>query len=390
MIRILLLDCSSALTERLKAQGFDVESGTVGFSTGTRYLPSQIYEHNVLIYNPPSVLKQNDTYIDEHLIADCSPEFSLKPLRDHILNGATLLIFVNRVASEQKSQNAAYGWIPFMPSLSFTRDKVIESNSFQTSPAYDHKYLAPVLNVAELETPVRQKIGELEVRGISGYCFGLFWNAHLETLGEFIRLGGGHLIILPRFKSNAEMIETFLHRVVPKIYDLETRISLVDKYVSPAEHKAHDEIERIEAIIARSTELSSRAKTDLASARREKAIIIKEDAIAKQILNYYDTALKQEDVALFYLYKIVELIENKYGGEAVAIKSLGFATDWKSVKRTANVSYGDIRHAPKPSDVIVKWSNADIKKCFEATEKITFAYFATLFPSPTVMRQDKA
>jgi hypothetical protein len=97
-------------------------------------------------------------------------------------------------------------------------------------------------------------------------------------------------------------------------------------------------------------------------------------------VKYYDTALRQDDVALFYLYKAVELIENNHGGESEAIRKFGAGSEWKFLKKVANASYGDIRHAPKPGDVIHKWTDDDLKRCFDACEKIVLAYFESLFP----------
>jgi hypothetical protein len=44
------------------------------------------------------------------------------------------------------------------------------------------------------------------------------------------------------------------------------------------------------------------------SAKIRNQFVVSDGPTAKQILNYYDTALRQDDVALFYLYKAVELI----------------------------------------------------------------------------------
>jgi len=56
MVRILLLDCSESLKNKLESQWFNVESGTLGFCTGVRKLPSQVYEKDVFIYNPGVLL----------------------------------------------------------------------------------------------------------------------------------------------------------------------------------------------------------------------------------------------------------------------------------------------------------------------------------------------
>jgi len=76
----------------------------------------------------------------------------------------------------------------------------------------------------------------------------------------------------------------------------------------------------------------------------------------------------------------IELIENEQGGEGAAIKRFRSRSRVKSLKKVANASYGDIRHAPKPGDVIRPWSDQDLKACFEACEKIVLVYFNSLFP----------
>ena len=86
----------------------------------------------------------------------------------------------------------------------------------------------------------------------------------------------------------------------------------------------------------------------MASAKRKKINVIEADETAKQIQIYYDHSLRQDDAALYYLYKVIESIENKFGGEAVGIAAVGEQVAWKAVKRLANESYRDARHAPKP------------------------------------------
>jgi uroporphyrinogen-III decarboxylase len=99
MIRILLLDCGYQLLERLKNQGFDVESGTIGFQTGARQLPSQLYEKQIIVYSPTYLAVTNDGPIQPKDIKEFTPEFNLEYLSATVEAGATLLIFVNSWAS---------------------------------------------------------------------------------------------------------------------------------------------------------------------------------------------------------------------------------------------------------------------------------------------------
>jgi hypothetical protein len=385
MIRILLLDCSESIEQSLKAQGFDVEAGTVGFCTGVRKLPSQVYEKEIFIYNPTSIATYDagdvSIYVDEGDIEDSTPEYSLSHLGSRIKAGATMLVFVNRLSKHIEAQKRPYSWIPFMPSMQFTSDKTIYTNRFDEHPHWKQKAFLPIVTTQDLDLPVLQKIQPPQPQPYTDDVFPLFWNGNRETLGVLILRGSGRLIVLPKFLSNDSVIETFLHRVVPSIHDTQTRIGLVEMFRSPEQLKC---IEDLGGLTQAAKEIAVReeaARIRLATATREKSNIIKADETAKQIITYHTEARRQPEVALFYLYKIIESVEHRFGGEAAGMAAVGEATAWKSVKRLANESYRDARHAPKPSDIIKKWSEAEIKKCFVDTEKVIVAYFATLFAS---------
>jgi hypothetical protein len=377
---ILLLDCTSTLTEKFKRQGFDVTSGTIGFCSGSRQLPSQVYEKNIFIYDPHYFSpKETGGYIGIGEIKDYTPEFSLAYLQDHILRGATFLIFVNRIADDPEKQNGAYGWIPFMPRIHFTKDN--QPLSVRIEEDSNYKYLAPIVLQNELKTPVLQKIQAPRPaeHTYPSDVVPLFFNKNYDVLGVFIKRGDGELIILPEYKFNEEVINIFLNRVMPKLYTLETRINLIDKYFSPEESGVFSEIQKIENTLKELNNTLAEAKERLTTANRNKVNIIKNDETAVLILNYYGLATQQEDVALFYLYKVVEALENKYGGEKDAKNVLGCNTEWNLIGRLANESYSDIRHAPKPGEKIKEWNQKEIKDCFSAAEKIITAYLSTLF-----------
>ncbi|MBU0534250.1 MAG: hypothetical protein KJ887_05605 [Candidatus Omnitrophica bacterium] len=127
---ILLLDCSSSLTEKLKHQGFDVDSGTIGFCNGIRNLPCQVYEKDVFVYDPHCFARNEHGCISSSDIHDLTPEYSLSNLSRHIYRGATFLIFINRIVDDLKKQNEAYNWIPSIPGILFTKDyKPLAGNS---------------------------------------------------------------------------------------------------------------------------------------------------------------------------------------------------------------------------------------------------------------------
>jgi len=382
MIPILLLDCSPQLLETLQRQGFDVEAGTIGFQTGVRRLPSQVYEKTIFIYDPTSLFQRNGHDIQWGEIQDLTPHFGLERLRSRIESGATCLIFVNPLSLSEGNQNAAYSWIPYMPPLALTHDKLIGSNSFTDYPDLKWKALAPIVNKHDVELPVLRKVMAPPPKQFDNDVFVLMSNGQGDALGVLILRGKGRHILLPKFKSNHEVVETFLHRVLPAMYNLKANVGLVDQYKSPTERATADKLKELDLQRKYVESQLTAGRSELQAARREKSGLINSDATAKNILVYHDIAVRQDAVALHYLYKIIEILENKYGGEAEGIRALGCNAEWKHVKRSANESYGDMRHAPKPGDVIKKWSPEDIKKCFSDTEKIILSYFEALFTPP--------
>jgi hypothetical protein len=380
MPSILLLDCSSDLIEKLKRQGFNVATGSIGFCSGYRQLPSQVYEKDIFIYNPRYFARnESGGYININQIRDYTPEYSLEYLKDHIFRGAIFLIFINRIADDLEKQNEAYNWIPFMPRIDFTKDHQLIA--YRVGEDYNYKYLAPIVLEKELKTPALQKITPPKPAQYTHPpdVIPLIFNRNYEVLGIFIKRGKGELIILPEYKSNNEIISTFLNRVMPNLYSLETHVNFIDQFLSPEEKEIHDKIHNIENAIEGANEDLEEAKEKLTSATRNKIQTIKNDETAVLILNYYDLATQQDDVSLFYLYKIIEALEKKYGSEREAKNILGSNKEWNLIGKTANVSYADIRHAPKPGEKIKEWTEEEIKECFQASEKIIDNYLSTLF-----------
>jgi len=375
MPSILLLDCSNILTSKLKRQGFDVDAGNVGFCTGTRYLPCQLYEKNILIYNPSLVTSRRDGsgYISAGQVQNSTPEYGLTSLKQHILRGATILVFINHVAAVIGAQSGAYSWIPFMPNMHFTKDHKIYA--FPVSSNDRYKCLAPIISPVYIKKPVLQKLKPAIGEGGNP----LFFNMNNEILGTIIERGKGKIIILPQCQSNEDIISTFLHRVIPKLYDLKVRTNIIDEFVSTEEEKAQNEVKEIEEKIFKLNQAIEGSTEKLNSAKRNKIQTVKGDETATLVLNYYNLAKQQDDVALFYLYKVTEALGKKCGGEKEAKKNLDCNVEWNLIGKLANASYADVRHAPKTGEKIKEWTPDEIEKCFKAAEKIICAYLATLF-----------
>ena len=61
------------------------------------------------------------------------------------------------------------------------------------------------------------------------------------------------------------------------------------------------------------------------------------------------------------------------------LNAIGTGTELKAVKRLANESYRDARHAPEPGDAVKKLTPAETKEGFKNAEATVMAYFVTLF-----------
>lgn len=384
---ILLLDCSDELKKGLEKLGYSVEAGTIGFATGVRNLPSQIYESNIIIYNPQKIFRTDlSRNISEEIdVEDETPEFPLSHLKDHFMRGAMILVFANKLDEDisHADQDTSYNWIPSMPRMDFTKDTKVGATRLEYT---NYGHFSPLQELRDLETPVLLKLKthdsknpDFEETQTQHYAtFPMFKNANGETLGIIQKVFDGHLIVLPTYKSNDDQIINFLSRVL-KLKGPADSASLYD-FVSP------DELLAQESLIALETEENNlkdrvrEAKESVETQRRLKIQTIESDETAILIKSYYATAIKQKDVALFFLFKITEAIENKFGSEKLAKQTLiEVNREWNLIGTLANESYGDMRHAPKPGEKIKEWKQEEIDSAYEAAVKIIKAYFKTLF-----------
>lgn len=376
-VNILLLDCSSLLEEKLRRQGFNVAHGTVGYASRYRYLPSPFYEHEVIIYNP--------SYFSATDPGDW-PHFA-KPdtLWSHIRNGAVCLVFANPLSDSVLNLNTAYSWLPFMPPLEFTMDYRPLSVLTYVQP---HEYSVleqlsnyrPLISESDLKMPVRIKLCDRDYgKDRPADVIPLFLNKQDNVLGAVLEFGNGKFVVLPQYNDNESVIATFLNRVLPRLLDGGIPTDVADTFLSPDELATASEIQRVEAEKVKLEENLEQLREKRAKAERSKLATIEGDETAKFLINYFKQAQQQDDVALFYLYKIIEILEKKFGNETAAKQTLGCNAECNFIGKVANASYGDIRHAPRPGEKIKEWTEEDIRKCFEGAEKIIHSYLRTLF-----------
>ncbi len=115
-----------------------------------------------------------------------------------------------------------------------------------------------------------------------------------------------------------------------------------------------------------------RVNNAIRRARRE--ILASEDSTLRRCYDYIQDAGEREKESLFYLYKAIESIEDKLGGERKAIEVLGVCSELKFVKRLANEPVRDERHAPKDADALERPDRTDKAMARDCAIRILRAY----------------
>jgi hypothetical protein len=96
-----------------------------------------------------------------------------------------------------------------------------------------------------------------------------------------------------------------------------------------------------------------------------------EDDTLRRCYDYLQAARKKEgDDSLHDLYKVIEAIEHRFGGEAPTIAALGVGPAMKFVKRVANERVRDARHAPRADEVVTPNTGAEVGKALEFTIEV--------------------
>lgn len=364
---ILLLDCEADFEETLRKQGFDVLSGTTGFISGARRLPCQVYERNIIIFDPKP--PKNKLLLTDYIVRsnNLTPEYNLNNILEHLNRGAVILAFLKDLPVSD-SIKFPYSWIPAMPEIAPTKDSVINSVDLEGN------WIQPVVGKNYLKNPVLIKLLTTPSVGRR-----LYLNGNQEALGYMYDFGYGRVILLPDGKDNEKVINVFLHRALPKFWDYESQQALIDEFISPEEESLQKQLSDIVSEQEKLEEKQVEIKEKIVTANLNKTNTIKEDDTAVLILNYFDLALQQPDVSLFYLYKVTEALEKKFGNEKTAKETLRNNKEWNLIGTLANASYADVRHAPDPGEKKKEWTEEEITNCFEAAKKIIASYLLSLF-----------
>ncbi len=127
-------------------------------------------------------------------------------------------------------------------------------------------------------------------------------------------------------------------------------------------------------ITVRSLARQDRERVYDAIRRARNDLLGSEDHTLRRCYDYIQDAREREKESLFYLYKAIEAIEDKLGGERRAVELLSVGSDLKFVKRLANEPVRDERHAPKDADALQRPDRTDKAMARDCAIRILRAY----------------
>lgn len=376
---ILLLDCSDALKVRLEGLGYDVKTGTSGYITGMRTLPCPVYECDLIVYNPTCQPTKVTISAKEGPPTDTPVlDFSRDTLAKHALGGGHWLVFVNKLSEIEDIQQFAYSFVPGLPRPYFTQDSRFTLSKQLRDEKYMEKYLPLFRSPKSLKitTPIRIKLPGDKWENFTPFLV----NARGEELAGRTWGNSGTVTCLPTFDNNEEAVLVYLDHVFPKLSNSASRQGIEEFFLSPRELALVDEEVKITKEFTALEGGFHDTKREMAVERKAKLDKIRADETATRLLEFYRVAQEDPTDPWVPLFKIVETISHKFGGEAEGKAALVVCNaEWNLLKRLSNESERNTRHAVRPGEMERPVTNDEIRQSFEAAKKMTCAYFWTLF-----------
>lgn len=378
---IMLLDCTDDLAKRLRALGHEVYVGTTGHCNNLQKLSCQIYETDLVIFNPATISKVS---LLQAKPVNQSPEidFSYEAILSHLGDRGHWLVFLNRLTDNLILQQRLYSWLPTKPALQLTLDQKIKRP--REMPPYMDKF-TPLIDSprsVQIRQPVRLKLtgADLRYQSGAGAFLPLVENYRSEYLAGVVSLFYGTMTFLPSCENNDDAAVFFLDYVWPNLMPKAARGGLAEEFLSPAENDIEAEIRKLRETFNSTQNAYHGLQTKGSEARQAKLAKITGDETAQRILGYYRDAEEDQKNVHAHLYKVRDAISNRYSNDTAAKAALvDCNAEWNLLGLLTNAPSKDARHAPKPGEPVQLLSAGDVQKLFAAAKKMILAYFGTLF-----------
>lgn len=216
---------------------------------------------------------------------------------------------------------------------------------------------------------VRKRIGRFEFRvtddlvefeGTSGNLEDGAWSEAQVMADKFARLLGLRLGNVSISMSQAEDIRGGVRTISAQ---LACFVSVVDS--------ATVEITNEEGQVdSQGIELETQKAAEWAT----EFLPLADDQTFLRSLGYLQESLSKPEECLAKLSKAIEAVENYFGGERQAGRTLQMLDEIKYVKRLANEPLRDERHAPGPNGEIVKISDSERNEAIDLTRRFIAAF----------------
>jgi len=377
MIKILLLDCDESLAKKLKSKGFEVNVGTMGFNDGKRNIPVALYEQDIIFYNPknidfaikaPKVESENEKDKGRFYVKGITNETSEVIVGEDIYDflgasGVIVTFFNNLTNGDLKTEYA-------IPTSDRDLINTVNCDDEEEKAFY---YLFKDF-IPKLPTKRKQIYHSDYI-----YPDRYLQNKRRDNLASSYKTNDGLVVVLPEFPNNNEVMLHFMDYVYPALYEVKPNLPdflelhKIEKIKSLIESRktSQDLLEKTEKEI-----ISTNSKITAEYNRIEE--VIKNDPTAVSILGYLDDILDNKLNAWFSAYKITEKISDLYGGDIEAKKALGINEEFNFIRRIANETHRDTRHAPKPGEIVNPPKKEDIEKIIGFSKNIVKAYICKL------------
>ncbi len=103
-------------------------------------------------------------------------------------------------------------------------------------------------------------------------------------------------------------------------------------------------------------------------------IVLASESTLRQCYDYFQKAHEHEENYLSELYKMVETMENTFGGEDATISALNLKSELKFIKQLANVDWRDQRHPPKNPKKVSPPSTDDRQRAKQSASRLLRAF----------------
>src|SRR3989344_2306195 len=324
MIKILLLDCDESLVKKLAKKGFEVSTGTMGFSDGKRNIPVALYEQDIIFYNPTNIdfalkaekvesEKDKGRFYVKGVTSDTSEVIASEDIYDFLKRSGVIVTFFNALSKDDiKTEYAIQSWIPNVPFSFPTNDRNLV-NTINCDEEEEKAFFYMFKDFSPKLPTKRKSIYH------SDYIYPDYFlrNKRRDVIASSYKTNDGIVVVLPEFNDNNKVMLHFMDYVYPALYEVKPNLPDFLELQKTSKIKAYLESRKTSQLLLEKTEKEIVAiNTQITEEYNRMENTIKGDATAVSLLGYLDDILDNKLNSWFSAYKITERVSDYFGSEA--------------------------------------------------------------------------